>query len=233
VTTDPAAVHPDLPAPAAALDLLLPGAAGDLEVILAAPRIAARGIAVICHPHPLYGGAMSNKVTYTLASIALNAGFYALRFNFRGVGRSQGSHDQGRGETLDTLRMVDWLRQRVPAASNGEPPPLLLAGFSFGGYVSIAAAEQARPALQISVAPPFGGRFVYEARPPRPPCPWLVIHSRDDDVVEYEATAAALAQYQPAPELHTVDGAGHFFNGRLDDIRKAAGEFIQRQLPPA
>jgi alpha/beta superfamily hydrolase len=225
---DPAALHPDLPAPSAALDLLLPGAAGDLEVILAAPRVAARGFAVICHPHPLYGGAMSNKVTYTLASIALNAGFYALRFNFRGVGRSQGSHDQGRGEVQDTLRMVDWLRQRVPADF-----PLLLAGFSFGGYVSIAAAQQARPALQISVAPPFGGRYVDEAQPPRPPCPWLVIHSRDDDVVEYAATAAALAQYQPPAELHAVDGAGHFFNGRLDDIRQAAGEFIQRQLPPA
>ncbi|MDB5969414.1 MAG: hypothetical protein JWQ90_1864 [Hydrocarboniphaga sp.] len=222
----------DLPAPGASLDLLLPGAAGKLEVILAAPReTAARGIAVICHPHPLYGGAMSNKVTYTLASIALNAGFYALRFNFRGVGRSEGAHDEGRGEIEDTLLLVDWLRQRVPAAGSGEPLPLLLAGFSFGGYVSVAAAATARPSLQISVAPPFGGRFVYQARPARPPCPWLVIHSRDDDTVAYDETAAALAAYEPPAELFTVDGAGHFFNGRLNDIREAAGDFIQRHLP--
>jgi len=223
-----ASPDPQLPGPSSSLDLLLPGGAGDIEVILAAPRETPRGYAVICHPHPLYGGAMGNKVTYTLASVALKAGFYALRFNFRGVGRSQGAHDEGRGEIEDTVRLVEWLRQRVPAGF-----PLLLAGFSFGGYVSVAAARQTQPALQISVAPPFGGRFAYEQRPPRPPCPWLVIHSRDDDVVDYQATASALAEYRPAPELHTIDGAGHFFNGRLGDIQQAAGDFIQRHLPPA
>ncbi|WP_421793635.1 alpha/beta hydrolase [Hydrocarboniphaga effusa] len=215
----------DLPAPGATQDLLLPGAAGDIEVTLAAPRVPARGYAVICHPHPLFGGAMSNKVTYTLASIALKAGFYALRFNFRGVGKSAGTHDEGVGETEDTLLMVDWLRQRMPAAS-----PLLLAGFSFGGYVSVRAAERARPNLQISVAPPFGGRFAYAERPQRPDCPWLVIHSRDDDVVAYDDTAAALDAYDPPPELVTVDGAGHFFNGRLGDLQSAAGAFIERHL---
>ena len=228
-TQNDSAPHPDLPAPGQGRELLLPGGAGNLDVILAAPRdITPRGIAVICHPHPLYGGAMSNKVTYTLAAIALKAGFYALRFNFRGVGRSEGAHDDGRGEAEDTLLLVDWLRQRVPGHF-----PLMLAGFSFGAYISVAVAEQARPALQISIAPPFGGRFVYAARPARPPCPWLVIHSRDDDTVAYDETAAAVAAYEPPAELHTVDGAGHFFNGRLADITQAAGDFIQRHLPAA
>jgi alpha/beta superfamily hydrolase len=228
-TINDATPHPDLPAPGQGRELLLPGGAGNLDVILAAPRdVAPRGIAVICHPHPLFGGAMSNKVTYTLAAIALKAGFYALRFNFRGVGRSEGAHDEGRGETEDTLLLVDWLRQRVPQSF-----PLMLAGFSFGGYVSVAAAAKAQPDLQISIAPPFGGRFVYEARPQRPPCPWLVIHSRDDDTVAFDDTAAALAEYQPPVELHAVDGAGHFFNGRLADIQQAAGDFIQRHLPVA
>ena len=225
-TAHPDRAHPDLPAPGAALDLLLPGEAGDLDVILAAPREPARGIAVICHPHPLYGGAMNNKVTYTLAAIALKAGFYALRFNFRGVGRSQGAHDEGRGEMRDTLAMANWLRERSPSSF-----PLLLAGFSFGGYVSVMAADQADPALLISVAPPFGGRFAYSVRPPQPRCPWLVIHSRDDDVVAFDATAEALGQYPTPPELHVVDGAGHFFNGRLGDIQQAAADFLQRHPP--
>ncbi len=216
---------PSLPEPGTVLETLLPGDAGAIEVLVAAPRETARGVAVICHPHPLFGGALSNKVTYTLASIALKAGFYALRFNFRGVGRSEGAFDEGVGETEDTIRLVEWMRERMPQGS-----PLLLAGFSFGGYVSTRAAERCSPDLQISVAPPFGGRFAYNVTPQRPDCPWLVIHSRDDDVVSYEETARALAQYQPAPELVTVDGAGHFFNGRLVDIQTATADFIERHL---
>lgn len=225
-TANPSAVSEDLPAPGKARELLIPGAAGAIEAILAAPREAARGIAVICHPHPLFGGAMSNKVTYTLASVALNAGFYALRFNFRGVGRSQGVHDQGLGETDDALSLVTWLRERVP-----QNWPLMLEGFSFGGYVSLRAAAAAQPSLQISVAPPLGGRYAHLGIPPPPPCPWLVIHSRDDDVVAYDETATAAAAMQPPPELVTVDGAGHFFNGRLADIQQIAGAFIERELP--
>ncbi len=219
----------DLPAAGSARECLLPGAAGDLEAIIASPREAARGFAVICHPHPLFGGAMSNKVAYTLASVALHAGFYALRFNFRGVGRSQGVHDQGIGETDDIVAMVEWLRQRLPAGW-----PLLLAGFSFGGAVSLRAAAAARPALQISVAPPLGGDYARLGPPAAPPCPWLVIHSRDDDVVAYADTSATVSAMQPTPsptELATVDGAGHFFNGRLGDIQQIAGDFINRVLP--
>lgn len=214
------------PAPGQTQPLLLPGAAGNIETILSAPRGQARGCAVICHPHPLFGGAMTNKVTYTLASVATMAGFYALRFNFRGVGKSEGEHDQAVGETDDTVGLAELMLSRMPAGA-----PLLLAGFSFGGYVSVRAAERLRPALQISVAPPFGGRFAYSITPKRPDCPWLVIHSRDDDVVSYSETAAALSQYQPAPEIAMLDGAGHFFDGRLGDIRTIAGEFIERHLP--
>lgn len=218
----------ELPPAGATREFLLPGAAGDIEVILSAPRGTARGGAVICHPHPLFGGAMSNKVTYKLASIALSAGLYALRFNFRGVGRSQGQHDEGRGETDDTVLLGRWLMSRLPAGS-----PLLLAGFSFGGFVSARAAEHLHPQVQVGVAPPFGGRYVYAQHPKRPDCPWMVIHSRDDDVVSYEETAAALAAYDPPAELVTVDGAGHFFNGRLGDLQDAVLPFIERHLGPA
>lgn len=221
--------HPDLPPPGATRELLIPGAAGAIETLLAAPReTPRRGFAVICHPHPLYGGAMSNKVTYALASVALKAGLYALRFNFRGVGKSEGRHDEGRGETEDTLLLVDWMRQRL-----GADAPLLLAGFSFGAFISLRAAAQARPRLQISIAPPFDGREVYVRAPPpaRPDCPWLVVHSRDDELVDYEDTAAALQRYVPPPELATLDGAGHFFHGRLAELQQIGGEFIERHWP--
>jgi len=214
----------ELPAPGESNPVLIPGAAGHIESLISSPREPATnaGFAVICHPHPLFGGALSNKVTYQLASCALKAGFHAARFNFRGVGKSSGVHDEGRGETDDTLTIVEWMRERLPGAG------LLLMGFSFGAFVSIKAASRARPQLQVSVAPPFGKYFGNAPRPPRPPCPWLVIHSRDDDVVDYAETKAELSHYHPAPELASVDGAGHFFHGRLGDIQHAVLDFIAR-----
>lgn len=200
---------------------LIDGPAGAIEALLAAPKQAKpRGLALICHPHPLYGGALSNKVTYMLAATALEHGLVALRFNFRGVGRSEGSHDQGEGETEDTVFLGQWLRQQYPDL------PLLLAGFSFGGFVSLQAAAELSPALQISVAPPFR-YFDGRKRPAHPGCPWLVLHGRDDDVVAYEDTVNAIAGYEPAPQLDSFDEVGHFFHGRLQDLRKSVSQFIQ------
>jgi alpha/beta superfamily hydrolase len=214
----------DLPAPGESKSVAIPGAAGHIESLIATPRTLAepRGFAVICHPHPLFGGALSNKVTYQLASCALNAGFHAARFNFRGVGKSSGVHDEGRGETDDTLTVIEWMRERLPGAE------LLLMGFSFGAFVSIQAAARGRPKLQVSVAPPFGKYFANAPRPSRPPCPWLVIQSRDDDVVPYADTQIELSHYDPPAEVATVDGAGHFFHGRLGDIQHAVLDFIAR-----
>lgn len=214
----------NIPAPGAAETLLLPGPAGAIETLVAVPDAAPRGVAVICHPHPLHGGALSNKVAYTLAACALKAGFVAARFNFRGVGRSQGTHDEGRGETDDTLAVAAWLRGQRPGA------PLLLAGFSFGAFVSLKAAARARPALQVSIAPPFK-YFEAEPLPPRPEAPWLVVHGRDDEVVDYAGTRAVLERYQPPPELVTLDGVGHFFHGRLRDLEAALGDFLHRHRP--
>ncbi len=209
-----------LPAPGTAEPVLLAGAAGRIEALVAMPDAPPAGIAVICHPHPLHGGALTNKVAYTLAACALKAGLAAARFNFRGVGRSEGAHDEGRGETDDTLAVAAWLRQRAPGAA------LLLAGFSFGAFVSLKAAARARPALQVSIAPPFK-YFESEPLPPRPDAPWLVVHGRDDEVVDYEATRAVLARYAPPPELATLDGAGHFFHGRLGDLEATVSGFIR------
>lgn len=214
-----------LPAAGESARGLIEGAAGDIECLVAVPRGALRGVCVACHPHPLYGGEMGNKVVYTLASIALKQGLVALRFNFRGVGHSQGTHDSARGETEDCLRAVDWLRERAPGL------PLLLAGFSFGAFVSLNAATRARPAALVSIAPPFGRYFEDAPNPPHPGCPWLAVHSRDDDVVAYDETVQILNRYEPAPELVSVDGAGHFFHGRLDTLQNAVGVFLDRHWP--
>lgn len=216
--------HPELPVAGQTTNRLLPGPAGHIEVQLSAPREPAIGFAVICHPHPLFGGAMSNKVVYTLASCAQKAGLYALRFNFRGVGRSEGAHDEGHGETDDVLALIDWMRERVPHAK------LVLMGFSFGAFVSLRAAESARPDVQISIAPPFG-KYVNQLVSPHPGCPWLVMHSTDDDVVDYADTVSILQRFEPAPKLVTLEGAGHFFHGRLGDIERAVLPFLLEHLP--
>lgn len=210
-----------LPAAGRAETLLLSGAAGAIETLVAVPAAPPRGIAVVCHPHPLHGGALGNKVTYTLASCALKAGLVAARFNFRGVGKSQGTHDEGRGETADTLAVIDWLRAQLPDAG------LLLAGFSFGAFVSLKAAAHAQPRLQVSIAPPFK-YFEHELLPPRPAAPWLVVHGLDDEVVDYASTRAVLGRYAPPPELVTLDGVGHYFHGRLGDLEATVGAFVAR-----
>jgi uncharacterized protein len=215
-----------LPDPGQSDTLLLPGPAGRIETLIAVPPDPPTGFAVICHPHPLHGGALGNKVTWTLASCALKAGCVAARFNFRGVGRSEGGHDEGRGETEDTLVVAEWLRARVSS------PRLLLAGFSFGAFVSLKAAARARPQLQVSIAPPFK-YFAAEPLPPRPAAPWLVVHGRDDEVVAYDETKAVLERYAPPPELVALDGVGHFFHGRLPDLERAVSGFIGREFRPA
>lgn len=213
-----------LPAPGESLRGVIGGAAGDIECLVATPRDALRGIAVACHPHPLYGGELGNKVVHTLASTALKHGMVAARFNFRGVGNSQGAHDAARGETDDCITVIEWLRGLAPGL------PLLLCGFSFGAFVSLNAAARARPAALVGIAPPFGRYFDGAPNPPHPGCPWLAVHSRDDDVVAFEETAEILRSYQPAPELVSVDGAGHFFHGRLDEVQHAVRPFLERNL---
>lgn len=211
--------------PATQLECSIDGPAGALEVIVSAPKVETiSGICVVCHPHPLYGGTMTNKVVWTLASAALKAGFVVARFNFRGVGHSEGTYDHAIGETEDALTIVAALQRIYPGV------PLLLAGFSFGAYVSLKAATLTQPAALISIAPPFG-RYIDAAEPPpQPQCPWLAVHSVDDDVVAFSDTKAILDAYPAPPEFVRFENAGHFFHGQLGELQAAVSAFLHHHF---
>jgi hypothetical protein len=180
------------------------GPAGAIECAIDTPTEGTRGTAVVCHPHPQHGGTMDNKVAQTLARAFVQLGYRAVRFNVRGVGGSQGAWDEGRGEVDDALAVVQAFR---------EPgQPLVLAGFSFGGYVAAAAAhrlpDDARAAQLVLVAPAVVNFPVGAV-----PADTLVFHGEADDVVPLSA-ALDWARPQTLP-ITVLPGVGHFFHGQL------------------
>jgi alpha/beta superfamily hydrolase len=202
----------------------VPGPAGPLQALIETPVIEGQGLqpvsafAVVCHPHPLHGGSMDNKVVYTLARTLEQLGAPAIRFNFRGVGASAGSYDAGRGETADALAVVAYGRRRWPNAA------LWLAGFSFGGAVAVRAAGEAGPQRLIAVAPGITTITVTDAAPPA--CPWLIVHGDADEVVPLEAVRAWADRLSPAPQMRVLPGASHFFHGRLNELRDVVLAFM-------
>jgi alpha/beta superfamily hydrolase len=198
---------------------LVDGPVGPIEVIvdLAAE---ARGIALVTHPHPLFGGANTNKVTYTLARTLRDLGYHALRPNFRGVGKTGGSHDNGQGETEDMLAVLAWAGQRWPALSTA---PVMLAGFSFGAYVQTRVAQSladaGHPAERLilvgTAAGHVEGARKYDTGAVRPDT--LVIHGSKDETVPLP-NVLAWAEPLELPVV-VVAGADHFFHGRLQNIR--------------
>ena len=180
------------------------GPVGALECAINEPDGAALGLAVVCHPHPLHGGTMDNKVVVTLARAFLQRGWRSVRFNFRGIGASAGEWDDGRGEIDDALAVVRAMRRA------GEP--LLLAGFSFGAYVASQAAarlpDDAKPQRLALVGP-----STQKQRMPAVPADTVVIHGEADDVVPLSATLE-WARPQALPVI-VFPGTGHFFHGQL------------------
>jgi hypothetical protein len=200
--------------PAAEERLLVPGPVGDLEVVLNDPGGGRRALALIAHPHPLHGGTLDNKVVQTLAKHFFGQGCVAVRMNFRGVGASAGTFDQGVGETHDWLAVVRSMRARFGAL------PLAAAGFSFGAFVQARVAEQLQPARLVLVAPPLG-RFPV----PRVPEHTLVVHGEEDDVVPLE-DVLEWARPQSLP-IVVVPGCSHFFHGKLLELAR----ILQRSCP--
>jgi uncharacterized protein len=199
------------------------GPAGEIEALVELPveGAAAAGncLGVVCHPHPLYGGTLDNKVVYTLARAFVEMGVPSIRFNFRGVGGSAGSYDEGRGETADALAVIAYGRERWPGAA------LWLGGFSFGGAVAVRAAAQVAPETLVTVSP--GITRVDMTGVDSPACPWLIVQGDADDVIEPAAVLDWAHRQSPAPTLHLLPGAGHFFHGRLHELRAVILDFLK------
>lgn len=187
--------------------LLQDGPAGSLELAIDRPAGTSRGGAVIAHPHPLHGGTLSNKVVQTLARAFVHAGWTAVRFNFRGVGRSAGAYDEGRGELDDLLSVV---QAQAPDGA------LCLAGFSFGAFVTSHAAARlhgVRELAHLVLVGTAASRFAVAPLPAELHDRSLVIHGEQDDTVPL-AAVMDWARPQVLPVL-VVPGGGHFFHGQL------------------
>jgi alpha/beta superfamily hydrolase len=201
----------------------IPGPAGILEGLTACPEKETRGVvAVILHPHPLYGGTLNNKVVHYLSRTCNLLGIPSLRFNFRGVGKSTGSYDAGRGEVDDCLAVLDWIAQRRPGF------PIWLAGFSFGAYVAYqVAARDARVERLLTVAPPvnlfdFSGVAT-------PTCPWTLVQGENDELVPPAAVRAWMQSLERQPEWVPLP-ADHFFHGKLNLLSQTLLDLYHAQL---
>ena len=209
---------------------LIEGAAGRIEVS-AAVLEAPRAIAVVAHPHPLYGGTMDNKVVTTLAKAFTEKGATTFRFNFRGIGATEGAHDEGRGETEDCLAVIAHARNVAGGL------PLWLAGFSFGGAIAVKASAREDFQHLVLVAPAFRrltGHGLGAAPDPHDPelgkegrhglANTLVVHGdRDETVLLEDSLAWATPRDVP---IVVVPGADHFFHRKLHIVRDAVGRWV-------
>jgi hypothetical protein len=184
--------------------LTIDGPAGQIEAEVDEPGTPPRGVVVLCHPHPQHGGTMTNKVVQTLARAFVQMGYRCVRFNFRGVGASQGAWDEGRGEVDDALAVVAAVRE--PGL------PLALGGFSFGGFIAASAAKalaEHAPIERLVLVGPATSRFDV----PAVAADTVVVHGEADDVVPLSATLD-WARPQALPVI-VLPGVGHFFHGQL------------------
>ena len=198
----------------------LSGAAGALECALDLPQDAPRGIALVAHPHPLYGGTMDNKVTQTLARAFVAIGYAAVRMNFRGVGKSEGKHDAGRGETDDMELLLTHMRQQYPGL------PVALSGFSFGTVVQAQLqqrlTEQGTPAERLVLVGTAAGKWTL----PDVPANTIVIHGEQDETIPL-SYVLDWARPQDLPVI-VIPGADHFFHRKLQHIKNFVVEMWHR-----
>jgi uncharacterized protein len=207
-------------------NLFIPVEHGQLEAILKEPRQGSpKGVALVLHPHPLGGGTMHNKVVFRAAAALNDAGLTTLRINFRGVGESTGEHDEGRGERDDARAGLDYLSNHYPGL------PITLCGFSFGARVGLdAGIKDPRVAYLIGIGTPlekYDFNFLTACRKPL-----LLVHGENDefgDVNRLRQLVAELAKNTPV-ELVVVSGAGHFFEDRLDELKRAITDWCTRQM---
>ena len=200
---------------------IIKGPAGDLELLTVKPTENERSPwGIVCHPHQLYGGTMHNKVVTTLAKIFQGMGLNTVRFNFRGVGRSEGRFDDGYGELEDLLAVIDWVQQEY---ANKE---IWLAGFSFGAFIAASGATRLSVKKLITIAPPVM-HFPMRDLPPIL-CDWIIAQGEKDDVVPPEEVFIFAESRQPPPVLIKFPEADHFFHGQLGVLKEKLEEALKK-----
>jgi alpha/beta superfamily hydrolase len=203
----------------------IPGPAGWIEAALDPAKAPTRAaICIVCHPLPTEGGTMHNKVVTTVARALRESGVTTLRFNFRGVGQSDGTFDDGEGELDDLRAVAHWAREQHPGLA------LWLAGFSFGAWVSLRGAQELDAAALVSIAPPVGRSWAFAGLLP-PPIPWLVVQGEADEIVAPRAVFDWLATLPRPPQQVRMPETSHFFHRKLIDLRDAVKQAV-RDWPP-
>jgi alpha/beta superfamily hydrolase len=205
--------------------LFINGPVGKLQAIVEEPEATPyQHCAVLCHLHPLYGGTMTNKIIHTLARTFNELGVPTVRFNYRGVGESEGSYDEGIGETEDAFAVIKWAQVRWSNA------PLWLAGVSFGGGVALRAAQRTPVERMVMVAPAVA-RDAPIAN--LPTYPWLIVQGDADDVVPAQMVTDWVSQMPSppglVPELTILPGVGHYFHGHLGELREVVRNWLSRE----
>ena len=206
-------------------NLFIPVAHGRLEAILKEPRTAPAGVALVLHPHPLGGGTMHNKVVFRAAAALNDAGLTTLRINFRGVGQSSGSHDEGRGELEDVSAGLEYLVSNFPAL------PLTLCGFSFGARVGLEVGiGDGRVRNLISVGTPvdkYDFTFLEQCAKPI-----LFVHGENDEfgtVERVQELVSRIQTHNAEVELAVINDADHFFAGQLDELKRMITDWMKGQ----
>lgn len=201
---------------------LLTGPAGNLEMVCEiAAEAQVNQAAIICHPHPLFGGTLHNKVVTTLAKAYKVLGFkYVIRFNFRGVGQSVGSYADGKGEQEDLLTVVNWINQYTT--------DIWLAGFSFGSYVAAATAARVNCRHLTCIAPPIVNFDFTQLAAFS--CPWLEVQGEQDEVVEASQVFQWLKTLAHQPTVIRMSQASHFFHGQLLELRAQLSQAYSQYL---
>jgi alpha/beta superfamily hydrolase len=214
--------------PAEIRSLFLHGPAGRLEALLNAGSADATHAALICHPHPLYGGTMHNKVVYHAMKALSGFGFPVLRFNFRGAGLSEGKHDEGRGEVDDVKAALAWLKQEFHL-------PIIFCGFSFGAATGMQAAcsdADVRAIISLGTPVAAAGRaysYGYLAHCTKPK---LFVSGGEDEYGPTPQVEAVVAQAAEPKRLVIVPGVDHFFTGKVKDVQQVIADWVSETFHP-
>lgn len=203
--------------------IAITGPAGQLEAVHSTPTATSIPYTgIVCHPHPLHDGTMNNKVVHTIVKSFRDLGIQTIRFNFRGVGNSEGKFDNGIGETEDVLSVIQWVQQSFPDHN------ICLSGFSFGAYVSLRAATRTPVKLLVSVALPVTHIGTHDLIPS---CPWIIVHGEHDELFAIQDLVDWVATIKPSPELILIPDASHFFHGKLIELRNELMKAVKKYIP--